>query len=176
MNELKGIDHYVVVDSLDILVSEYIQSKFRNDDEITVNKSKSVNIPYSKSKRIADILVEFNDTNSIPDSSWCSKLRGCAFTVTTRSEEKIKIARKLIDFEKAGYQPILVTPGWVLIERRGVAPTYEWILNLCDHGCALEIVSADPIRFTKSAIEHTTLVLPEFREYLMRNQPCDMQN
>ena len=176
MDELKGIEHDLVVDSLETLVSEYIQSKFWGDDEITVTDREYVDIPYSKSTSRASVLVDFNDTNSIPDSSWRSRLRGCAFKVRTRSEEKIDVARKLKNFDKAGYQPILVTPGWVLIEERGVAPPYEWMLKLCHNGCALEIISADPIRFTKSAIEHTSLVLPEFREYLMRNQPCDVQS
>jgi hypothetical protein len=176
VNELKQIEHEFVVDSLETLVSQYIQSEFLEDDTITVTDREDVDVPYSKSRSRASVLVDFNDTNSIPDSSWRSKLRGGAFVVRTRSEEKIDIARKLKNFDKAGYQPILVTPGWVLIEERGVAPPYEWMLKLCHNGCALEIVSADPIRFTKSAIEHTTLVLPEFREYLMRNQPCDVQS
>jgi hypothetical protein len=158
-----------VRDELADILSEHLSREFILDDEIEVRTEEKSTVPHCINDRIPDILIEFNDTQAVPDR-WTSQIRGCAFEIKTGDEQTERGAHQLYRDSVAGYQPIMVTPGWRLIKQRGVVPSYEWFVEFFDHGCALEIVSGDPLRFTQSAIPHCELALPGFRKFLMRTE------
>jgi hypothetical protein len=119
-------------------------------------------------------LVSFGESGSHFNTGWRSQLHGCAFEIKTRSQKKQNGARQLYHYSMAGYQPIMVAPGWLLVEEGPGTPSYEYIAQLLNHGSCLEIVSADPLRFTQSTSTRSTLALPGLREFLMRTEvPTD---
>lgn len=117
--ELCELDHDWVKDELEIAISDFVDRQFPRVDRINVKQEESIEIPYQGSRRMADVLIEFNDTDAIPNSSWRSSFRGCAFEVKTRCEDTKRGASQLYDYSRAGYQPILVAPGWLLTQERG---------------------------------------------------------
>lgn len=165
---LRGMEHEEVRDDLKSILDAYLTRTMKGKYVSLIATEEEIEIPYVRRKRFADVLVKFSNSPEIPGWPSNHSLRGCAFEVKTRDEERSIGAGQLIDYSRAGYQPILVVPGWLLQQDKGKSPNFEWFVEFIDHCCALEIVSDDPIRVKKCAIQHNQLALPRLREYLMQ--------
>jgi hypothetical protein len=172
-NDLSRLPHDQVKSKLSDLLSRYTEARSPQDNAMEVSTEEGIQVPYHPSNRVVDVLLEFKDSDLFSDQSWRSGLQGCAFDIKTRSEPKKRGCRQLYHYSKAGYQPILVAPGWLVIEDGDGIGSYEWMVDMLDHGCVLEIVSASPLRFTHSAPRHSQLVAPGLREFLMQSSVSD---
>lgn len=166
---LEDLDRNDIIDKLETIASNCINRQFPSDRSINITQSvgSMIDIPHENIQKRTDLLIEFNNSHNIPPK-WRSQFRGCAFKLRLNSDKRHKHAYTLACYWKAGYQPILVAPGGVLIDESGEVPSFSWFVDFFYFGSALEIVSGDPLRFTKSGIVGSELILPGLGESLIR--------
>lgn len=174
LEELEDTDRGDIIDELETIVSSCINYQSIDEDLIKVSQSEGtmIDIPYQRSKRKADLLIDFNNLESIP-TNWKSELRGIAFKLILDPESRDRYGNTLGCYWKAGYQPVLVTPGEEIINDGGDNPSYRWFVDFFQYCSAIEIVSTDPILFSKSGIIGSELVLSGLGESLIRARTHD---
>lgn len=160
-NPLRVMEHDKVKDELADYLREYKETPVAPDDA-TVEVEKPINIPGPSGRR-PDVRLDAD----------IKGYQGLAFEVKTRETGRtaLTVARQMADDLRGGYQPVLVSPGWIFAdgERRCQGHSDFTLKNVIrsQSGKILEVVSPSPIRFSPYSISQE-LDVPGLGDFFIR--------